>query len=92
MAWWTVHHILVATAVQALGPAAPTSMIGIDETQVADISMREQANCATITVPLLVTRTARSTHPKDSPSLRRASLAWPPGPGTSAVGHYPPMT
>ena len=26
--WWTVHRILVATAVQVLGQAAPTPMIG----------------------------------------------------------------
>ena len=28
VAWWTVHRIPVATAVQVLGLAAPTSMIG----------------------------------------------------------------
>jgi len=33
VAWWTVHRILVATAVAALGQAAPTTMIGIDETR-----------------------------------------------------------
>jgi transposase len=31
VAWWTVHCILVATDVEALGQAAPTTMIGIDE-------------------------------------------------------------
>jgi hypothetical protein len=28
VAWWTVHRILVATAVQVLGQAAPAPMIG----------------------------------------------------------------
>jgi transposase len=37
VAWWTVHRILVATAVQALGQAAPTSMIGIDETRARSV-------------------------------------------------------
>jgi len=35
VAWWTVHRILVASAVQVLGQAAPTTMIGIDETRPA---------------------------------------------------------
>ena len=33
LGWATVHRILVATAVSALGPPALTSMIGIDETR-----------------------------------------------------------
>ena len=37
VAWWTVHRILVATAVQALGEAAPTVMIGIDETRARSV-------------------------------------------------------
>jgi transposase len=37
VAWWTVHRILVDTAVQALGQAAPTSMIGIDETRARSV-------------------------------------------------------
>ena len=37
MAWWTVHRILVATAAQALGQAAPTTMIGIDETRARSV-------------------------------------------------------
>lgn len=37
VAWWTVHRILVATAVAALGQAAPTSMIGIDETRARSV-------------------------------------------------------
>jgi len=37
VAWWTVHRILVATAVQVLGQAAPTSMIGIDETRARSV-------------------------------------------------------
>ena len=37
VAWWTVHRILVATAVEALGQAAPTSMIGIDETRARSV-------------------------------------------------------
>jgi len=37
VAWWTVHRILVATAVQALGQAAPTTMIGIDETRARSV-------------------------------------------------------
>ena len=35
--WWTVHRILVATAVEALGQAAPTTMIGIDETRARSV-------------------------------------------------------
>src|SRR5471032_1628175 len=37
VAWWTVHRILVATAVKALGQAAPTTMIGIDETRARSV-------------------------------------------------------
>ena len=37
VAWWTVHRILVATAVEVLGRAAPTSMIGIDETRAPSV-------------------------------------------------------
>jgi hypothetical protein len=32
VAWCTVHRILVAEAAQALGQAAPTTMIGVDKT------------------------------------------------------------
>lgn len=37
VAWWTVHRILVAAAVQVLGQAAPTTMIGIDETRARSV-------------------------------------------------------
>ena len=37
VAWWTVHRILVASAVEALGQAAPTTMIGIDETRARSV-------------------------------------------------------
>ena len=37
VAWWTVHRILVARAVQVLGQAAPTTMIGIDETRARSV-------------------------------------------------------
>src|ERR1035437_4688927 len=37
VAWWTVHRILVAAAVQVLGPTAPTTMIGIDETRARSV-------------------------------------------------------
>ena len=37
VAWWTVHRILVATAAKALGQAAPTTMIGIDETRARSV-------------------------------------------------------
>jgi transposase len=37
VAWWTVHRILAATAVQVLGQAAPTTMIGIDETRARSV-------------------------------------------------------
>ena len=38
VAWWTVHRILVATAVQALGRATPTTTtIGIDETRARSV-------------------------------------------------------
>jgi hypothetical protein len=32
IAWWTVHRLLVRAAAGVLGQAAPTTMIGIDET------------------------------------------------------------
>jgi hypothetical protein len=35
--WWTVHRILVATAVRVQGQAAPTTMIGIDETRARSV-------------------------------------------------------
>ena len=37
VAWWTVHRVLVAAAADALGPAAPTTMIGIDETRARSV-------------------------------------------------------
>ena len=37
VAWCTVHRILGATAVQALGQATPTTMIGIDETRARSV-------------------------------------------------------
>ena len=37
VAWWTVHRIVVATAVKALGQAAPTRMIGIDQTRARSV-------------------------------------------------------
>ena len=37
VAWWTVHRVLVAAAADALGPAAPTAMIGIDETRARSV-------------------------------------------------------
>jgi transposase len=37
LAWWTVRRILVASAVQALGQAGPTSMIGINETRARSV-------------------------------------------------------
>jgi hypothetical protein len=37
VAWWTVHRILVASAIQVLGQAAPTTMIGIDETRARSV-------------------------------------------------------
>jgi transposase len=37
VAWWTVHRILVAIAAKALGQAAPTTMIGIDETRARSV-------------------------------------------------------
>src|SRR5450631_1361011 len=37
LSWSTVHRILVATAVQVLGQAAPTTMIGIDETRARSV-------------------------------------------------------
>ena len=33
VAWWTVHRVLVAAAADLLGQAAPTSVIGVDETR-----------------------------------------------------------
>lgn len=44
LAWGTVHRILVAAAVTAVGQAAPTAMIGIDETRARSVRwVREQA-------------------------------------------------
>ncbi len=37
IAWWTVHRILVKAAADVLGKAAPTSMIGIDETRARSV-------------------------------------------------------
>ena len=37
VAWWTVHRVLVAAAADLLGPAKPTTMIGIDETRVRSV-------------------------------------------------------
>ena len=37
IAWWTVHRILVKAAADVLGQAAPTSMIGIDETRARSV-------------------------------------------------------
>ena len=38
IAWWTVHRILVKTATDVLGRAAPTTMIGIGETRARSVS------------------------------------------------------
>ena len=47
VAWWTVHRILVASAVKVLGQAAPTTMIGIDETRAVACggSVRRAGGC-----------------------------------------------
>ncbi len=37
VAWWKVHRILAATALKVLGQAAPTTMIGIDETRARSV-------------------------------------------------------
>ncbi|MGI8523487.1 MAG: ISL3 family transposase [Nocardioides sp.] len=37
LAWWTVHRVLVAAAAGTLGPAAPTTTIGIDETRTRSV-------------------------------------------------------
>ncbi len=37
IAWWTGHRILVRAAADVLGQAAPTSMIGIDETRARSV-------------------------------------------------------
>jgi len=45
IAWWTVHRILVAVAADLLGPAAPTTMIGIDETRARSVRwLREETS------------------------------------------------
>jgi transposase len=42
--WATVHRILVAAALEVVGLAAPTSMIGIDETRARSVRwFREEA-------------------------------------------------
>ena len=37
VAWWTVHRVLVAAAADVLGPAEPTTRIGIDETRARSV-------------------------------------------------------
>ena len=37
VSWWTVHRVLVAAAARLCGPAAPTSLIGIDETRARSV-------------------------------------------------------
>ena len=37
VAWWTVHRVLVAAAADLLGQAAPTTVIGIDETRARSV-------------------------------------------------------
>ena len=37
VSWWTVHRVLVAAAARLCGPAAPTSVIGIDETRARSV-------------------------------------------------------
>ena len=45
IAWWTVHRILVKAAADVVGQAAPTSMIGIDETRARSVRwLREETN------------------------------------------------
>ena len=42
IAWWTVHRILVRAAADVLGQAAPTHMIGIDETHARSVCWTQQ--------------------------------------------------
>jgi transposase len=42
IAWWTVHRILVKAAADLLGQAAPTTMIGIDETRARSVRWIQQ--------------------------------------------------
>ena len=37
IAWWTVHRVLVKAAADVLGQAAPTTMIGVDETRARSV-------------------------------------------------------
>jgi transposase len=37
VAWWTVHRVLIAAAADAVGPAEPTTTIGIDETRARSV-------------------------------------------------------
>lgn len=37
VAWWTVHRVLVKQAADVLGQAAPTTMIGVDETRARSV-------------------------------------------------------
>ena len=46
LAWATVHRILVAAAVTAVGRAAPTSVIGIDETRARSVRWTQQQDGA----------------------------------------------
>jgi transposase len=45
LSWSTVHRILVATAVEVLGQAAPTTMVGIDETRARSVRWFRQETC-----------------------------------------------
>ena len=49
VAWWTVHRILVKAAADVLGQAAPTSMIGIDETRARSVRWIQEGVEKTVT-------------------------------------------
>ena len=49
IAWWTVHRILVKAAADVLGQAAPTSMIGIDETRARSVRWIQEGVDKTVT-------------------------------------------
>jgi transposase len=63
VAWWTVHRILVRAAADVLGQAAPTAVIGIDETRARSVRWTQQAGESTSENAVTTTLTWRRSNP-----------------------------
>ena len=63
VAWWTVHRILVRAAADVLGQAAPTAMIGIDETRARSVRWTQQEGESTSDTAAAKTLTWRRSNP-----------------------------